>query len=159
VVFREAWNAHFGVRLDASAVDVRVSNEQLFVVLADGRELAAPLAWFPRLAEATDEQRQSWRLIGRGHGIHWPDLDEDISVESLSASELTRTVLGAKRRVRPHARGRALFQNERPENKPSPKLASGIKNIPPRFRQHPRTQATAWGEVPPWAIDAPSESR
>jgi Protein of unknown function (DUF2442) len=47
------------------------------------RELAAPLAWFPRLAEATDEQRRNWRLIGRGHGIHWPDVDEDISVESL----------------------------------------------------------------------------
>jgi Protein of unknown function (DUF2442)/Domain of unknown function (DUF4160) len=71
------------VKLDASAVDVRVSDEQLLVVLADGRELAAPLTWFPRLAEATDEQRRNWRLIGRGHGIHWPDVDEDISVESL----------------------------------------------------------------------------
>jgi hypothetical protein len=71
------------VKLDASAVDVRLSNEHVLVVLADGRELAAPLAWFPRLAEATDEQRRNWRLIGRGHGIHWPDVDEDISVESL----------------------------------------------------------------------------
>jgi hypothetical protein len=71
------------VKLDASAVDVRLSNEHVLVVLADGRELAAPLAWFPRLAEATDEQRRNWRLIGRGHGIHWPDEDEDISVESL----------------------------------------------------------------------------
>jgi hypothetical protein len=71
------------VKLDASAVDVKVSDEHLLVVLADGRELAAPLAWFPRLAEATDEQRRNWRLIGRGHGIHWPDVDEDISVESL----------------------------------------------------------------------------
>jgi Protein of unknown function (DUF2442) len=71
------------VRLDASAVDLRASDAQLLVVLADGRELATPLAWFPRLAEATDEQRQNWRLIGRGHGIHWPDVDEDISVESL----------------------------------------------------------------------------
>jgi hypothetical protein len=71
------------VKLDASAVDVRVSDKQLLVVLADGRELAAPLAWFPRLAEATGEQQRNWRLIGRGHGIHWPDVDEDISVESL----------------------------------------------------------------------------
>jgi Protein of unknown function (DUF2442) len=71
------------VRLDASAVDVKVSDEHLLVVLADGRELAAPLAWFPRLAEATDEQRRNWRLIGRGHGIHWPDVNEDISVECL----------------------------------------------------------------------------
>jgi hypothetical protein len=71
------------VEFDASAVDVRVSGEQLVVVLADGRELAAPLAWFPRLVNATESQRSNWRLIGRGQGIHWPDVDEDISVASL----------------------------------------------------------------------------
>jgi hypothetical protein len=71
------------VEFDASAVDVRVSGEQLVVVLADGRELAAPLAWFPRLLNATESQRSNWRLIGRGQGIHWPDVDEDISVASL----------------------------------------------------------------------------
>jgi hypothetical protein len=71
------------VRLDATAVDVTVTDERLIVTLADGRELSAPLAWFPRLSEATQEQRQKWRLIGRGHGIHWPEVDEDISVASL----------------------------------------------------------------------------
>ena len=71
------------VKLDASAVDVTVTDDQLVVVLADGRELAAPLMWFPRLLEATPDQRRNWRLIGRGHGIHWPDVDEDISVASL----------------------------------------------------------------------------
>jgi Protein of unknown function (DUF2442) len=71
------------VRLDATAVDVAVTDDRLMVVLADGRELAAPLSWFPRLLEATHDQRQNWRLIGRGHGIHWPDVDEDISVASL----------------------------------------------------------------------------
>ena len=71
------------VRLDATAVDVTVTDERLIVTLADGRELSAPLAWFPRLSEATREQRQKWRLIGRGHGIHWPEVDEDISVASL----------------------------------------------------------------------------
>lgn len=71
------------VKFDATAVDVKVTDDQLLVVLADGRELAAPLAWFPRLAEATAEQRKNWRLIGRGQGIHWPDVDEDISVASL----------------------------------------------------------------------------
>lgn len=71
------------MRRDASATDVRVTDDQLFVVLADGRELAAPLAWFPRLMNASDAQRTNWRLIGRGHGIHWPDLDEDVSVGSL----------------------------------------------------------------------------
>ena len=48
-----------------------------------GRELSAPLAWFPRLSDATAEQRRKWRLIGRGHGIHWPEVDEDISIASL----------------------------------------------------------------------------
>jgi hypothetical protein len=71
------------VKFDATAVDVRVTDDQLFVVLADGRELAAPLAWFPRLTDATEAQRKNWRLIGRGQGIHWPDVDEDISVASL----------------------------------------------------------------------------
>ena len=71
------------VRLDATAVDVTVTDDQILVVLADGRELAARLAWSPRLAEATADQRKNWRLIGRGQGIRWPDVDEDISVASL----------------------------------------------------------------------------
>jgi hypothetical protein len=71
------------VKFDATAVDVAIKDDRLLVILADGRELAAPLAWFPRLLEATAEQRGNWRLIGRGHGIHWPDIDEDISVASL----------------------------------------------------------------------------
>lgn len=71
------------IRLDPSAVDVRVDAHALHVVLADGRELSAPLEWFPRLRDAAPEQRANWRLIGRGQGIHWPDLDEDISVKGL----------------------------------------------------------------------------
>jgi hypothetical protein len=71
------------VKLDATAVDVTVTDDRIVVVLADGRELAAPLAWFPLLLEATPKQRRNWRFIGRGHGIHWPDVDEDISVASL----------------------------------------------------------------------------
>jgi hypothetical protein len=71
------------VRLDATAVDVTVTEHRLTVVLADGRELSAPLAWFPRLLQATDDQRRKWRLTGRGHGIHWPEVDEDVSVASL----------------------------------------------------------------------------
>jgi hypothetical protein len=62
---------------------VDVSEELLHVTLADGREMAAPLAWFPRLCDATPEQRRHWRLIGRGVGIHWPDVDEDVSVRGL----------------------------------------------------------------------------
>ncbi len=73
-------------KFDATAIDVSVSDDRLVVILADGRELAAPLAWFPRLVEATPEQQRHWRLIGRGQGIHWPDVDEDISVASLLRS-------------------------------------------------------------------------
>ena len=71
------------VRYDATAIDAKVMDDRLVVILADGRELAAPLAWFPRLMEASEDQRRNWRLIGGGHGIHWPDVDEDISVASL----------------------------------------------------------------------------
>jgi len=52
-------------------------------MLADGRKIAAPLAWSPRLADAMPAQRKDWRLIGHGQGVHWPHVDEDISVASL----------------------------------------------------------------------------
>lgn len=65
------------------AVDVRFDNFTLRVALADGREISAPLEWFPRLRDATADQRRHWRLIGRGEGVHWPDVDEDISVNGL----------------------------------------------------------------------------
>lgn len=71
------------IRLDPTAVDVQADDALLRVTLADGRELAAPLEWFPRLRDASPEQRGHWRLIGRGQGVHWPDVDEDISVASL----------------------------------------------------------------------------
>jgi len=71
------------VKVDATAIDVKVTQEHLIVILADGRELSAPLTWFPRLAQATEGQRRKWRFIGRGQGIHWPEVDEDISVASL----------------------------------------------------------------------------
>jgi Protein of unknown function (DUF2442) len=71
------------IKVDATAVDVTVTDERLTVVLADGRELSAPLTWFPRLLEAAAAQRQKWRFIGRGKGIHWPELDEDVLIASL----------------------------------------------------------------------------
>jgi hypothetical protein len=67
------------------AVDLVVDSTSLRVSLDDGRELAVPLAWFPRLRDASDADRANWRLIGRGEGIHWPALDEDISVRGLLA--------------------------------------------------------------------------
>ena len=67
------------------AEDVRVTNDSLVVDLSDGRTIAVPLEWFPRLLHATPEERNNWRFIGRGHGIHWEEIDEDISVEGLVA--------------------------------------------------------------------------
>ncbi len=71
------------VEVEPLAIDVDCAKDSLRVVLADGREIAAPLVWFPRLQKATPEERKNWRLIGGGMGIHWEDIDEDISVESL----------------------------------------------------------------------------
>ncbi len=65
------------------AVDVQISDDTLGVDLSDGRSIAVPLAWYPRLLHASKEERAQWRLTGRGQGIHWPALDEDISVEGL----------------------------------------------------------------------------
>ena len=70
---------------DAQAQTVTINEETLSVDLADGRSIAVPLAWFPRLAHGSPAERSKWRLIAGGEGIHWPDLDEDISVASLLA--------------------------------------------------------------------------
>ena len=67
------------------AVDVEVSEDTLSVELTDGRTISVPVDWYPRLTHATVEERANWRIIGRGHGIHWGDIDEDISVEGLLA--------------------------------------------------------------------------
>ncbi len=67
----------------ATAITVEVDEESLTVELADGRTVAAPLAWYPRLVHATSEERNNWRLIAGGLGVHWPALDEDISVANL----------------------------------------------------------------------------
>ncbi len=69
------------------AIDVRVSDDTLMVELSDGRTIAVPLDWYPRLKYATAEERRNWRLIGGGQGIHWEDLDEDISVKGLLAGK------------------------------------------------------------------------
>ena len=66
-----------------SAQNVQVTEDALIVDLSDGRTVSVPLAWFPRLLHGKPEERNKWRLIGAGEGIHWPDLDEDISVENL----------------------------------------------------------------------------
>ena len=72
------------------AQHVTVTEDSLTIDLVDGRALSVPLAWYPRLLHGTPEERNHWRLIGRGEGIHWPDLDEDISVENLLAGKPSR---------------------------------------------------------------------
>ena len=67
------------------ATDVTVRDEMLTLELSDGRALAVPLVWYPRLWHGTAAERGRWRLVGRGEGVHWPDLDEDLSVEGLLA--------------------------------------------------------------------------
>ena len=68
-----------------TALNIKVSRDAISLDLSDGRTISAPLAWFPRLLNATATERKNWRYIGKGEGIHWEDIDEDISVEDLLA--------------------------------------------------------------------------
>ena len=72
---------------EAKAQSVSVTADTLAVDLSDGRTISVPLVWFPRLLHGTPEERSNWRFIGGGVGVHWPDLDEDISVENLLAGK------------------------------------------------------------------------
>lgn len=105
--------------IDVKAVDVRFTEHEIGVKLEDGRSITVPISWFPRLVKATPEERADWYFIGGGLGIHWPKLDEDISVEGLLAGnkpgesdssleqwnfELNRR----RKRVEPEAWGEAL---------------------------------------------------
>lgn len=74
------------LKLDSHAIDVSFDAAALHFVLADGREISAPLEWFPRLRDASLAQRLNWRLIGKGIGVHWPEIDEDIAVSTLMDS-------------------------------------------------------------------------
>ena len=92
-----------------AAEHVRITRGALCVELADGRTISAPLAWFPRLLHGAVKERNNWRFIGRGEGIHWPDLDEDISIEGLvlgrpsgeSQSSFNRWLGQRKKRAHP----------------------------------------------------------
>lgn len=65
------------------AIGLEVTDDELIVSLADGRRLSVPIAWYPRLANASPQQRRNWEIIGPGVGFHWPDVDEDLSVEGM----------------------------------------------------------------------------
>src|SRR6266699_1277421 len=93
---------------EARAQQVKVTADTLAVDLTDGRTISVPLAWFPRLFHASADERRTWRFIGHGEGIHWPALDEDISVEGLlrgqrsgeSQASLEKWLAGRKRKNR-----------------------------------------------------------
>jgi Protein of unknown function (DUF2442) len=71
------------LRADERVADVAFSADSLSVALKDGRTISVPLAWHPKLLHASEEQRKKWTISGAGYGIHWPDLDEDLSTEGL----------------------------------------------------------------------------
>ena len=73
--------------LEIRAHGVEIDQDSLKIDLVDGRSVSVPLAWYPRLMHGTHEQRSNWRFVGAGEGMHWPDLDEDISVENLPAGK------------------------------------------------------------------------
>ena len=107
--------------------DVRVTSKALEVVLRDGRTLSVPLEWYPRLAHGSPRERQRWRLIGDGIGIHWPDLDEDISISGLFAGlpsgESTKSLKRwlASRRQPPNQALQPASRSRRPRVKPKNK--------------------------------------
>jgi hypothetical protein len=77
---------------------VSVTDDALVVELTDGRSMSVPLAWYPRLQHGRPEERNNWRIIGGGDGIHWPDLDEDISIAGLIAGRASRESPGSLER-------------------------------------------------------------
>ena|SRR5215212_4357926 len=68
---------------DERVADVEIAEESISVRIKDGRTISVPIVWYPRLLNATEEQRKNWKITGGGYGIHWPDIDEDLSTEGL----------------------------------------------------------------------------
>lgn len=110
-----------------TAADVKVSSEALTVHLKDGRVVSVPLAWYPRLVEGSPVERRQWELIGPGIGIHWPLLDEDISVEALMrglGSNEGASSLQRWRASRRRPANKALQPTSRVRQKAKPKQRS-----------------------------------
>jgi hypothetical protein len=85
------------LRAGEAVRDVRFSDDTLSVDLVDGRTITVPLVWYPRLLQATPAQRANWEIVGAGYGIHWPDVDEDLSTEGLlRGSPAPRVTAGAR---------------------------------------------------------------
>jgi hypothetical protein len=108
------------------AANVKVTNESLVVELRDGRVLLVPLAWYPRLAAATAAERRRWELIGPGIGIHWPLIDEDVSVDALFAGQRSTESASSLRRWQSSRRPahKALQPASRASKTTTPRKAS-----------------------------------
>jgi hypothetical protein len=122
---------------EAVAQTVSLDDKALKVGLTDGRVLVVPLSWFPRLAFGTSAERSNWSLIGRGEGIHWPDLDEDISIESLLAGRRSGETMESLRRWRyERSAHRGKFESRSSDANPITKigaLAMGYASSPPEL--------------------------
>jgi hypothetical protein len=109
----------------AAAQNVRVTDRAMVVELRDGRVVSVPLTWYPRLAEGSSRERRRWELLGPGIGIHWPDLDEDISVEGLltgarsgeSPTSLNTWRAGRRNSVRQAGKATARGRGDRVKSK------------------------------------------
>jgi hypothetical protein len=96
------------LRADERISEVKVSAEALTVRLKDGRTIIVPLAWYPRLLHASQKQRKNWKIAGGGYGIHWPDIDEDLSTEGLlRGAPAPQTTANSIRSRRPPSRSRS----------------------------------------------------
>jgi hypothetical protein len=84
--------------MEARLLDIQVTEDEIIAHLVDGRTISVPLAWSWRLSEATPDQRQHFDIIGDGQGIHWPDIDEDISVEGMLCGSPARRPKGSSKR-------------------------------------------------------------
>jgi hypothetical protein len=101
------------------AEQVRVTRDAVVVDLVDGRTITAPLVWYPRLQDGTPQERDNWQLIGSGLGIHWPDLDEDISVEGLLAGHPSgESQVSFKKWLASRSSRRSNKRMQRPARKP-----------------------------------------
>jgi hypothetical protein len=92
--------SNLALTADERVADVKFTKDTLSVALRDGRTIIVPLAWYPRLLEANVTQRKNWQIVGGGYGIHWPDIDEDLSTEGLlRGAPAPRRVPGDERRA------------------------------------------------------------
>jgi hypothetical protein len=115
-----------------TAVGVEVSDEELTVSLSDGRVVRVPLSWYPRLSNALPQHRASWQFIGGGHGIHWPELDEDISVENVLLGQPSGEGVRSFARWKEWYRQRVAEPGAAPNGGPTTSLGnSGVGEGPP----------------------------